>query len=113
MTDAALSRRSRTPEIVGGTATDLGLRDIVGQTTTTVVDVDGDGVADIVEQTTTTAYDIDGDGVADIVESSTVTGVDEDGDGSIDEDEVTIDAAVAVSEDLVDAGVVDEGDVPA
>ena len=66
-----------------------------------VVDVDGDGVPDFVEQTTTTAYDLDGDGVADIIETTTVTGIDANRDGRIDESEISIEAAVAVREDLL------------
>ena len=64
----------------------------------------GDGVPDIVEQTTTTVYDLDGDGVPDIVETTTVTGIDANRDGKIDEDEISIDAAVAVRENLLDEG---------
>ena len=65
-----------------------------------MIDVDGDGVADVFQQTTTTVYDIDGDGVPDIVEQVTVTGTDLNGDGVIDDDEISVDVAVAVREDL-------------
>ena len=75
--------------------------DVEREVTTTVVDVDGDGVPDFVEQTTTTAYDLDGDGVADIIETTTVTGIDANRDGRIDESEISIEAAVAVREDLL------------
>jgi hypothetical protein len=75
---------------------------MVSETTTTVIVVDGDGVADVVQQTTTTAYDVDGDGEADIIESTTVTGVDVDGDGEFSEDEVEIDETIAVREELID-----------
>ena len=58
------------------------LIDIVSETTTMAIDVDGDGIVDIVEQTTTTtAYDVDGDGEPDVIESTTITGIDVDGDG--------------------------------
>ncbi len=77
-----------------------GTIDVVTETTTTTIDVDGDGVPDIVEVTTTTAYDLDGDGVPDVVESATVTGVDVDGDGEFSDDEITIEGAVAVSDEL-------------
>ena len=79
-----------------------GVPDIVEQTTTIAVDVDGDGVPDIIERTTTIAVDVDGDGVPDIIERTTVTGVDVDGDGTIDEDEIEVEAEVAVREDLLD-----------
>jgi hypothetical protein len=70
------------------------------EVTTAMVDVDGDGRADVFRQTTTTVYDIDGDGVPDIVEQVTVTGTDLNGDGVIDDDEISVDLAVAVREDL-------------
>jgi len=76
--------------------------DIVSETTTVAIDVDGDGVVDIIEQTTTTAYDVDGDGEPDVVESTTITGIDVDGDGEISEDEIEVEATIAVREDLIE-----------
>jgi hypothetical protein len=79
-----------------------GTVDGVRETTTTVVDVDEDGVPDIVQKTTTVAVDVDGDGVPDIVERITVTGIDLNRDGTIDEDEVEVQAELAVRESLLD-----------
>jgi hypothetical protein len=79
-----------------------GTVDGVRETTTTVVDVDGDGVPDIVQKTTTVAVDVDGDGVPDIVERITVTGIDRNHDGTIDEDEVEVEAELAVRKDLLE-----------
>jgi hypothetical protein len=74
----------------------------VREATTTVVDVDGDGVPDIVQQTTTVAIDVDGDGLPDIIERTTATGIDMNRDGTIAEDEIEVEAEVAVQEDLLD-----------
>ena len=74
----------------------------VTETTTTLIDVDGDGVVDIVQETTTTLIDVDGDGVADIIQTETVTGVDVDGDGEFSDDEIEVEGEVAVREDLID-----------
>jgi hypothetical protein len=59
-------------------------------------------VADAVEVTTTSAIDLDGDGEFDVIESTTVTGVDEDGDGEFSEDEIEVEEITAVREDLAE-----------
>jgi hypothetical protein len=58
-----------------------GVADGVSEVTTTVVDLDGDGIADVVERTTVTVLDVDGDGVADVMQRTTTTAYDVDGDG--------------------------------
>jgi len=58
-----------------------GVADGASEVTTTVVDLDGDGIVDVVERTTVTVLDVDGDGVADIVQRTTTTAYDVDGDG--------------------------------
>jgi hypothetical protein len=75
---------------------------MVVETTTTVIDVDGDGVADIVQETTITAVDLDGDGEVDIIDETTITAVDVDGDGEFSEDEIEIEETTAIREDLLD-----------
>jgi hypothetical protein len=69
---------------------------------TTVVDVDGDGVPDIIQRTVTVAMDVDGDGVPDIVERITATGIDLNHDGTIDENEIEVEAELAVRKDLLE-----------
>ena len=76
--------------------------DAVVETTTTIIDVDGDGVADIVQETTITAIHVDGDGEVDIIDETTITAVDLDGDGEFSEDEIEIEETTAVREDLLD-----------
>jgi len=51
---------------------------------------------------------VDGDGVPDIVERTTVTGVDVNRDGTIDEDEIALEAELAVREDLLDGDAEDD-----
>ena len=59
-------------------------------------------LSNIIEETTVTAIDVDGDGVIDVVETVRVTGVDVNGDGELDDDEITVEASVAVRDDLAD-----------
>ena len=66
------------------------------------VDVDGDGVPDIIQRTVTVAMDVDGDGVPDIVERITATGIDLNHDGTIDENEIEVEAELAVRKDLLE-----------
>ncbi|MET0147138.1 MAG: hypothetical protein ABW328_20470 [Ilumatobacteraceae bacterium] len=73
----------------------------------TAYDLDGDGEPDAIDQTTVTGFDVDGDGVPDVFESSTITAGDADGDGTIGDDEVTVEGAVAVREDLIDDDTAD------
>jgi len=55
-----------------------------------------------VEETTTTMLDVDGDGVPDVVEVTTTTGVDMDGDGQFSDDEISAEEVIVVREDLLE-----------
>ena len=61
----------------------------------------------LIQETTTTAIDLDGDGTFDAVEEIVATGVDLDGDGTIDEIEVT---ETVYGTDELEAGDDAEGD---